>query len=108
MAGGARPGGRAAQRAASFLAAQQNADGGFPLSPGGASNAQSTAFAIQGLLAAHRDPARLRHGSAYAYLRSLVVAGGSVRYSPSAAQTPVWVTAQALTGLAQRAFPISG
>ena len=106
VAGGARPGGRAAQRAASFLTAQQNADGGFPLSPGGASNAQSTAFAIQGLLAAHRDPARLRHGSAYAYLRSLVVAGGSVRYSPSAAQTPVWVTAQALAALAGRALPV--
>jgi energy-coupling factor transport system substrate-specific component len=106
VAAGARPGGRAAQRAASFLSGQQNLDGGFPLSPGGASNAQSTAFAIQGLLAAHRDPARLRHGSAYGYLRSLVVAGGSVRYSPSAAQTPVWVTAQALAALAGRALPV--
>jgi energy-coupling factor transport system substrate-specific component len=106
VAGGARPGGRAAQRAASFLVARQNQDGGFPLAPGGASNAQSTAFAIQGLLAAGRNPGRLRHGSAYGYLRSLVVAGGSVRYSPQAAQTPVWVTAQALAALAGRALPV--
>ena len=39
---------------------RQNADGGFPLVPGGASNAQSTAWAVQGLLAAGRDPAKVR------------------------------------------------
>ncbi|MEA2266032.1 MAG: energy-coupling factor transport system substrate-specific component [Solirubrobacteraceae bacterium] len=106
VAGGARPGGRAAQRAAGFLAARQNPDGGYPLTPGGESNAQSTAFAIQGLLAAHRDPGRLPHGSALGYLRSLAGRGGSVRYSPRSAQTPVWVTAQALAALAGRPLPI--
>ena len=44
--------------AARFLVRHQNADGGFPLVPGGPSNAQSTAWAVQGLLAAGRDPAR--------------------------------------------------
>ncbi len=106
VAGGARRGGRAVARAAAFLAAEQNPDGGFPLTPAGASNAQSTAWAIQGLVAAGRDPGRLRRGSALGYLRSLTGAGGAVRYSPTSTQSPVWVTAQALTGLAERPFPI--
>ena len=39
------------RRAARFLARRQNPDGGFPLQPGGPSNAQSTAWAVQGLVA---------------------------------------------------------
>jgi energy-coupling factor transport system substrate-specific component len=110
VAGGAPRGGEVA-RAGTYIAGRQNPDGGFPLTPGGASNAQSTAWAIQGLVAAGRTPARTtRHGSAspLAYLEGLSVADGSVRYSATVTQTPVWVTAQALTGLAQRAFPITG
>jgi hypothetical protein len=38
-----------------FLRRRQNRDGGFPLSPGGGSNAQSTAFAVQALVAARVD-----------------------------------------------------
>ena len=100
---------RTARRAAAFIAARQNADGGLPLTPGGASNAQSTAWAIQALVAAGRDPARLRRRGArspLAYLRSLQAASGAVRYSRTSTQSPVWVTAQALTGLARRPFPI--
>ncbi len=100
---------KTAKRAAAFLAARQNADGGFPLTPGGASNAQSTAWAIQGLAAAGRDPAKARRNGArspLAYLRSLQGASGAVRYSRTRTQSPVWVTAQALTGLARRPFPI--
>jgi hypothetical protein len=48
------------RRAAAFLTAEQNPDGGFPLAPGGPSNAQSTAWAVQALVAAGRDPARVR------------------------------------------------
>jgi len=97
------------RRAATFLAARQNADGGMPLSIGGRSNAQSTAWAIQGLTAAGRNPARARRGGArspLAYLRSLQSTSGAVRYSRTSTQTAVWVTAQALTGLARRPFPI--
>jgi len=100
---------RTARRAAAFIAARQNADGGLPLTPGGASNAQSTAWAIQALVAAGRDPARARRRGArspLAYLRSLQAASGAVRYSRTSTQSPVWVTAQALTGLARRPFPI--
>jgi energy-coupling factor transport system substrate-specific component len=100
---------RAVRRAAAFLARQQNPDGGMPLARGGASNAQSTAWAVQGLVAAGRDPARVRRGggrSPLAYLRSLQTANGAFRYSRTSRQTPVWVTAQALTALARRPFPV--
>ena len=43
------------KKAAEWLAARQTPDGGFPLSPAAPSNAQSTAFAIQALVAAGRD-----------------------------------------------------
>ncbi len=97
------------RRADAFLAARQNADGGLPLTPGADSNAQSTAWAIQGFVSAGRDPARVRRGgsvSPVAYLRSLQGSSGAVRYSRTATQSPVWVTSQALTALARRPFPI--
>ena len=98
------------RRAARFVVRRQNPDGGFPLQPGGPSNAQSTAWAIQGLVAAGRNPARLRRNGArspLAYLRSLVTPSGAVRYSRTSAQTPVWVTAQALAALARKPFPLA-
>ncbi len=107
----AGPGRRAAiSRAIAFLVRSQNLDGGFPQQPGGSSNAQSTSWAIQALAAAGRDVGALtRRGSRspLGYLQSLIAPDGSVRYSRSGAQTPVWVTAQALTGLARRPFPIA-
>lgn len=96
-------------RALGYLRAAQNLDGGYPQQAGGPSNAQSTAFAVQGLIAAGQDPARVhRRGSAspLAYLRSLVVQNGSVRYSRSSEQTPVWVTAQVMSALAGRPLPV--
>jgi energy-coupling factor transport system substrate-specific component len=110
VAGGA-PRKGAVARAGSYIAGHQNPDGGFPLSPAGPSNAQSTAWAIQALVAAGRTPSKTRrHGSdtPLVYLAGLSVSDGSVRYSATSTQTPVWVTAQALTGLAQRAFPLAG
>jgi energy-coupling factor transport system substrate-specific component len=97
-------------RASAFLARAQNSDGGFPQQGGGESNAQSTAWAIQGLTAAGRYVPSLTRGgsrSPLGYLQSLLAPNGSVRYSRTGAQTPVWVTAQAMTALAQRTFPIS-
>jgi energy-coupling factor transport system substrate-specific component len=96
-------------RAVAFLRHQQNGDGGFPSNPGEDSNAQSTAWAIQGLLAAGASPdargGRDPINSANAYLRSLIAADGHVRYSRSADQTPVWVTAQAAMALAGKPLP---
>jgi energy-coupling factor transport system substrate-specific component len=94
---------------ARYLLRAQNPDGGYPQRPGGQSNAQSTAWAAQGLLALGRDPARVRrHGSRspIEYLESLVAPDGSVRYSRTSAQTPVWVTSQVLIALARRIFPV--
>ena len=57
-----RAGSAGGARALRFLVARQNPDGGFPLQPGGASNAQSTAWAVQALVAGGRDPGRVRRG----------------------------------------------
>jgi hypothetical protein len=92
-----------------FLRAQQDADGGFASLPGAGSNAQSTAFAVQGLLAAGVDPGsvRRRGASPLDYLRSLVAADGHVRYSRGTDQTPVWVTGEALMALDGKALPLA-
>jgi energy-coupling factor transport system substrate-specific component len=102
-------GGAGLARAVAFLLHAQNPDGGFPAQPGAESNAQSTAWAVQGLVAAGRDVEGVRRRgsrSPLGYLESLVAPNGSVRYSRTSAQTPVWVTAQALTALARAPFPI--
>ena len=44
--------GKPLKRAVAFMRGRQNRDGGFPLSPGATSNAQSTAFVAQALTAA--------------------------------------------------------
>ncbi len=96
--------------AAGYLTRAQNLDGGFPQQAGGESNAQSTAWAVQGLIAAHRDPGSVRRRgsrSPLGYLESLVGPGGSVRYSRTGTQTPVWVTAQALIALSGWIFPVA-
>ncbi len=101
---------RTSARAVAFIRAQQNPDGGFPSQPGGDSNAQSTAWAVQGLLAAGVDPSSLHRGgsaSPVQYLRSLIDADGHVRYSRGSDQTPVWVTAQAAMALAGKPLPLA-
>ena len=89
--------------------AARTLDGGYALQPPGRSNAQSAALAVQGLVAAGRNPDRQRRRGArspLAFLRTLQVPGGLVRYSRTSAQTPVWVTAQALAALARRPLPV--
>jgi energy-coupling factor transport system substrate-specific component len=99
--------GSRAPRAVAYLRRQQNVDGGFPSTPGGFSNAQSTAFAVQGLLAAHASLGSLRHGSPLRYLSALSAADGHIRYSRSSDQTPVWVTSEALPALASKPLPLA-
>jgi energy-coupling factor transport system substrate-specific component len=103
-------GGTATARAVAYLRRAQNPDGGFPQQPGGESNAQSTAWTVQGLDAAGVSMADVKRGnsrSPLAYLESLMAPNGSVYYSRTSAQTPVWVTAQALTALAGKPFPVA-
>lgn len=94
-------------RAVGFIRGHQNPDGGFPLEPGGGSNAQSTAWAVQGLLAAGVNLGSLRRGSPLAFLRSLIGPDGHVHYSRTSDQTPVWVTAQALMALERKPLPLA-
>ncbi|HEY1521588.1 MAG TPA: prenyltransferase/squalene oxidase repeat-containing protein [Solirubrobacteraceae bacterium] len=109
----ARIPGRAARsarsRAVRYIDHQQNRDGGFAATAGASSNAQSTAWAIQGLIAAGADPSSLHRVGAPSppdYLRSLEASDGHIRYSRSSDQTPVWVTAEAIMALDGRALPI--
>ena len=107
-AAGAAPA-RTLHRAVTFIRSQQNRDGGFPSQPGDDSNAQSTAWAVQGLIAAGVSPGTLhRRGapSPLAYLQSLIAPDGHVRYSRGSDQTPVWVTAQAIMALGGKALPL--
>jgi hypothetical protein len=100
----------AMSRAAAYLRRQQNRDGGFPSQPGMSSNAQSTAWAIQGLEAAGVSPGSVHRGGAIsplAYLDSLVGANGAVRYSRGVTQTPVWVTGEALMAMVGKPLPIA-
>ena len=98
--------GGTAQRSASWLRANQNDDGGFGQFKGRDSNAQSTSYAVQGLLAAGAGGATVSR--ARAYLVRLQRSDGSVAYSSSSAQTPVWVTAQALMALNREPLPDCG
>jgi energy-coupling factor transport system substrate-specific component len=108
LASAGRRSSKATKHAVAFLRAHQNPDGGFPLNQGGASNAQSTAWAIQGLIAAGRNPNAFTHGgrSPVGYLKSLTAPNGAVRYSRTSQQTPVWVTGEAVAALAGKAFPL--
>jgi energy-coupling factor transport system substrate-specific component len=97
--------------ATGYLVRSQSPDGGFPQQYGGESNAQSTAWAVQGLIAAGRSPATVRRSGSrtpLGYLESLLAPNGSIRYSRTSAQTPAWVTAQALIALAGKTFPVAG
>ena len=97
-------------RAAHYLLHAQNPDGGLPQQPGDSSNAQSTAWAIQGLDAAGTDVARVRRDgsvSPLGYLEGLMAGSGSVRYSRTSTQTPVWVTGEALAALAGKPLPVA-
>jgi prenyltransferase beta subunit len=103
VVGRARSG--SARRAVAWLRANQNDDGGFGQFRGRSSNAQSTSYAVQGLVAV--DAGGSAVSRALAYLRGLQRRDGSVAYSSSSAQTPVWVTAQALMALERTPLPVA-
>lgn len=90
------------KRAVRFLRSFQTRDGGFELTHGRGSDAQSTAWAIQGFLAAGVAPPH----SAFRYLASMRRPDGSYRYSKQYVTTPVWVTSQVLAALARKPFPL--
>jgi Prenyltransferase and squalene oxidase repeat len=97
--------GAAAQRAAGWLRRNQNDDGGYGQFKGRDSNAQSTSYALQGLLAVRGGADAVSR--ARAYLLRLQRRDGSVAYSSTSNQTPVWVTAQALMALKGKPLPLA-
>jgi energy-coupling factor transport system substrate-specific component len=111
------PDSRASHQAVDYLRKSQRKGGGFPLGGNGTVNTQSTAWAIQGLLAAGRDPDSFKRGgvSAPGFLANNRRDDGSYRYAkPSAAtpaevanQTPVYVTGEVLVAVAGKPFPIA-
>jgi hypothetical protein len=97
-------------RAITYVRRQQDHDGGFPSQPGQGSNAQSTAWAVQGLDAVGVNPARVRRAgspSPLAYLQSLIGRDGAVAYARGQDQTPVWVTGEVLMALAGKPLPLA-
>jgi Prenyltransferase and squalene oxidase repeat len=95
--------GQPVERGLRFLLRFRNRDGGFELTHGRGSDAQSTAWAAQAFLAAGKPAPR----GALAYLKRLQRTDGSFRYSARYTTTPVWVTSQVLPALARKAFPLS-
>jgi energy-coupling factor transport system substrate-specific component len=103
------PDSKAVHRGITFLRQAQRPGGGFPLGGNGFINTQSTAWAIQGILAAGGHPASYRRGgdSAYDYLAKQQEEDGSFRYSGSSDQTPVWVTGQVVVAASGKYFPLA-
>ena len=94
-----------ASRAVAYLLSTQGGDGGFGQMRGRSANAQSTSYAVQGLVAV--GAARGAVARALRYLTRLQRRDGSIAYSSSSAQTPVWVTAQALAALKRAPLPVA-
>jgi energy-coupling factor transport system substrate-specific component len=99
---------KAAQAGLSYLRKHQRPNGGFALGAGGGVNAQSTAWAAQGMIAVGADPAKAGDGgnSALDYLAARQASDGHYRYSESSDQTPVWVTGQVLVAVSGDSLPI--
>jgi len=100
---------KAVHRGISYLRQAQRPGGGFPLGGNGAVNTQSSAWAIQGILAAGGNPDSYRRGGASApdYLSAQQASDGHYRYSKSSNQTPIWVTAEVLVAAAEKYLPIA-
>lgn len=98
----------AARQGLGYLRKAQRPSGGFPLGGNGAVNSQSTAWAVQGMLAVGTAPDSVREGgkSALDYLADRQDSDGHYRYSPTSDQTPVWVSGQVLTAVAGESFPV--
>jgi energy-coupling factor transport system substrate-specific component len=99
---------QAAKAGLSYLRKHQRSNGGFALGAGGGVNSQSTAWAVQGMIAVGADPAKASDGgsSALDYLAARQADDGHYRYSESSDQTPVWVTGQVLVAVSGDSLPI--
>jgi len=105
----AMPGTEAAKHGLGYLRKAQRPSGGFPLGGSAAVNSQSTAWAVQGVLAVGKDPASVQDEgkSPLDYLSARQDDDGHYRYSATSNQTPVWVTGQVLAAVAGEPFPVT-
>jgi energy-coupling factor transport system substrate-specific component len=103
------PDAKASARGLGYLRQAQRPGGGFPLGGNGSVNTQSTAWAIEGILATGGDPGSFRRGgkSAPDYLAAQQQSDGHYRYSKDSNQTPIWVTAYGVMAAAGDYFPVS-
>jgi energy-coupling factor transport system substrate-specific component len=103
------PESKAARNGLSYLRQAQRPGGGFPLGGNSAVNAQSTAWAVQGILSTGGDPSSYRRGGASAldYLAARQANDGHYAYSKSSDQTPVWVTGEVLVAVAGKFYPVA-
>ncbi len=101
-------GSKGSKRGLDYLRTVQRKGGGFPLGGNGEVNAQSTAWAIQGIIHAGADPEEFRRGGASApdYLSARQAKDGHYRYSKASDQTPTWVTGNALAAAAGKYYPV--
>lgn len=102
------PGSGASDRALSYMRKAKRPNGGFAPGNNLSANAQATAWASQGLLAAGKDPASFGTGeSSFAYLRELQASDGHFLQAPGQEASPVWVTADVLVPLSGDYLPIA-
>jgi hypothetical protein len=103
----------AVAKAVAYLRAQQNADGGFAYqkAPDAASDSNSTAMAIMGLLAAGEDPAGATWTQGgkgpVAFLLQMQNASGALRYQQTQPEDNAGATYQALPALVELTLPIT-
>lgn len=105
-----RSGSAAVREGIAYLRAAQNADGGFPESPGNLeSNVASTAWAVQAIWAADQNPESWRAASGsepLGYMESLQEADGHIRWKRSQDLNGIWMTAYTTPALGGHPWPI--
>jgi hypothetical protein len=116
-AGGDKTGSTFVTKAVAYLAARQRSDGGFGRRAGDThSNAESTAAAIQGLIAAGQLPADgstpakwIKPGGATPYrcLRRLQLSSGVFQYRAGVTASALLTTAEAVIALSHKTFPFT-
>jgi energy-coupling factor transport system substrate-specific component len=102
------PGSKAGDRALTYLRKAKRPNGGFAPGNNLAANAQATAWAAEGLLAADKDPATFSTGkSSFSYLTDLQADDGHFLQAPGQEASPVWVTADVLVPLSGHFLPVA-
>jgi hypothetical protein len=109
IAGGVAPGSGVVSDARSYLKSAQRSDGGFSADKnGGFTYAESTAWALQAIIALSENPGgaawKNSGGSAVDALRRLQASNGAFLHRSSTMATPLLTTPQSIVALAGRTF----